>query len=77
MDWYKQGFKEEFDDADYEKFVVKLIHETEKAILVEYDDQEIWLPKSQLDDFDEFVYQEKDIITIEVADWLVEEKEMG
>lgn len=58
----------------YEEFSVKLVHETEEAVLIDDGDNEIWLPKSQLDDFDSWTYEKGDKITIYLADWLAEKR---
>lgn len=45
-----------------------LVHETENAWLVRIDKTEVWLPKSQCEDFDE------EEGTVEVPEWLATEK---
>jgi len=54
-----------------ELFYCDLVTETEMAILIDYDDEKIWLPKSQID----YGY-EKGSFWVEVPEWLAEEKEM-
>jgi len=46
---------------------------TDKAILIVYDGTEIWLPKSQVADCDN--YQEGDLnCTISITEWIANEK---
>lgn len=58
-----------------EEFSVQLLRETDAAIHVDHGAGKCWLPKSQIDyitgDADE-----GDYITVEVPQWLAEEKEM-
>ena len=59
---------------DKHKFEVEFIRETDAAILVLFDFDEIWLPKSQI----EWPggAEEGDEIEVHVPEWLAEEKEM-
>lgn len=50
--------------------------ETDKALLVEIDGDEHWIPKSQIDD-DSEVYQEGDEGELVVSMWLAEQKGIG
>lgn len=50
----------------------EFVTETEKAILVKYQDEEMWLPKSHISWCEEA--EPEDLIDIEVADWLAREK---
>ena len=77
MDWHKEGYGQEPTEPEYEEFDVEFLYETEKAILIECNRKKIWLPKSQLEEFDEFIHKEGDSITVYIADWIVDEKEMG
>lgn len=47
-----------------------LLKETEEAILLDVDGDEVWLPKSQI----EFDGERGDYIEVEVPDWLSEQK---
>lgn len=61
---------------------VKLINNTEKAVLVEtVDEEEVWLPFSQIDvtSFNNMFDEDNDLrkgksINIKVAEWLAKEK---
>lgn len=46
----------------------EIVHGTEKATLFRFDEEEVWLPLSQIEDLDTAEQ------TVEVADWLVEKK---
>lgn len=46
---------------------------TEKAILVIIDDEEIWLPKSQIE-YDEDVHNPDGTNVITVTEWIAEQK---
>lgn len=61
---------------DYEELNVEFIHETEEAVLIDDDNNKIWLPKSQLNEFDEDIHEKGDYITIKVAEWLAIQKEL-
>lgn len=50
---------------------VKALRETEKALLVEIEGEEFWLPKSQIDD-DSEVYKEDTEGTLVIPMWLAE-----
>jgi len=49
-------------------------HETEKAYLVEYEEEEYWLPKSQIVEEESDEIQLGETVTISVKRWLAEEK---
>lgn len=51
----------------------RCVRETAMAILVEVDDAEYWIPKSQIDD-DSEVYQDGDEGTLVIPEWLASEK---
>lgn len=56
---------------------VEFVRHTDKAILVRYDASEVWLPKSQIEDEEEFdwdAFDEDDDIDIIIPEWLAEEK---
>ncbi len=52
---------------------VTCLKETDKALLVEHEGVETWVPKSQVHD-DSEVYQEGQAGTLVVSLWLAEEK---
>jgi hypothetical protein len=53
---------------------VKLKRETDKAILVEYDGEDIWLPKSQLESIvNGPIGMVQDI---DISDWIAEQKDI-
>ena len=54
--------------------VEEFLRETTDAILVLYDDEEIWLPKSQID-YGSHEVGDTDF-GIEIAEWLATEKGM-
>jgi hypothetical protein len=51
-------------------------YQTEKAILVNYSLGEIWLPKSQICNFEDIDCENKDVQTIVIPEWLAIEKEL-
>lgn len=53
----------------------ELIHETDEAILVSDGDDEVWLPKSELDEPAEtWSFWINESIDLEVSVWLAQEK---
>lgn len=50
-----------------------VIGDTDKAILVEYDDEEVWLPRSQIDDGDKYETGDADV-TLAVTEFIAREK---
>jgi hypothetical protein len=58
--------------SETEEIYVEVKAETDKAILVDYEGKEYWLPKSQLEDWPDV----EDGGDIEVPLWLLEEKGM-
>lgn len=48
---------------------------TEKAVLIEYDDEKHWIPVSQLADGEDHNYEagDKDI-TVSVSEWIAKQK---
>ena len=65
--WYNNE-----EDQWTELDVDKVVAETDLAILVKMDGNDIWLPKSQLDDWPDV----GDSGTIIIKTWLAEEKEL-
>ena len=63
------------NDSDDYSFTVEIKHETKKAILINYNGQEYWLPKSQISwDVDAVKSGQKTKVVIPF--WLAEKKEM-
>jgi len=50
------------------------IKETDKALLIEYEGDEFWIPKSQIVDGDSEVDSEGDIGVLAITQWIAEEK---
>jgi len=48
----------------------EVVHETAQAVKLRFDGNEVWIPKSQLDDHDD------DYGTIVVSEWLAIDKEI-
>lgn len=48
----------------------EFMHETAQAVKLKFDGNEVWIPKSQLDDHDD------DYETIVIPEWLAVEKEI-
>ncbi len=46
--------------------------ETDKGVLIEFADKEVWLPKSQIEDWPD-IDEEGDVI---MPEWLAEDKEL-
>ena len=55
-----------------EIMVEEILSETDSAILIQYEGQEVWIPKSQLIDYCGNVRDQD--IEIEVTQWILEEK---
>lgn len=54
---------------------VKLIRQTDKAGLFEFEDgEEVWLPWSQIEENADDVSKDGDVGTLSVAEWLANEK---
>lgn len=58
----------EYTEIDYE-----LIHETEEAVLITDGDKEGWVPKSCVEDGQDFDYESE--TTLGMALWFAEENE--
>ncbi len=52
---------------------VKCVHETVKAILVEIDGDQVWIPQSQVDE-DSEVWSSGDEGTLIVSDWFADKE---
>ena len=50
------------------------IAETEAAILVQIDDEEVWIPRSQLHPEDNEVREVGDVGELVITEWIAEEK---
>jgi len=62
-------FKRELSISNVE-ITVEIKAETELAYLVSDGDLEMWIPKSQIEEFD----RSGDIATFQIPEWLAEEK---
>jgi len=51
----------------------RAIRETDKALLLDYENEEVWIPKSVIDD-DSEVWREEDEGELVVKDWFAEKK---
>jgi len=61
------------DEPTVTKRDVKCKKETDKALLCTVDDEDVWVPKSQVHD-DSEVYQEGDEGLLVVSEWLARQK---
>jgi hypothetical protein len=66
------------DDVEVTRDTVRfeeceVLRETEKALLVRIDGDEVWLPKSQLIDYED----ETDVTYIVMPRWLADAKELN
>ena len=57
--------------------VDEIKRETEKAFLVIVDEQEVWLPKSQVEDEGEHFKQGDTDVEIGITEWIAREKGLG
>lgn len=55
---------------------VRAMRETDKALLCRIEDEEVWIPKSQITD-DSEVYKQGDDGTLVITEWLANEKGLG
>lgn len=53
---------------------VDVLHETEAALLCEIDGQQVWIPKSQIDDDSEVYNAATSGGTLVVSQWIAEQK---
>jgi hypothetical protein len=53
--------------------VDKVLRETEKAFLVLVDGEEVWLPHSQIADWDDYEAGDENV-TMSVTEWIAEQK---
>ena len=59
------------------RFEVELKHETSKAMLVEFEGEEMWIPRSQIKDEEyDSVEGEDFLVAIWIPKWLADEKGM-
>jgi len=53
----------------------KILRETDKAILFEHESgEQVWLPLSQIEDFEDADWQQRQPTSIEVTDWIARQK---
>jgi len=57
--------------VEFENVICKA--ETDKAILVEIEGEEVWIPQSQVDD-DSHVWAKGDEGLLIISDWIAEQK---
>jgi hypothetical protein len=50
-----------------------VIRETENAFLIRYEGEEIWIPRSQLADADDYAAGDEDV-TLSVTEWIAKQK---
>lgn len=55
---------------------VKVIKATDKALLVKIEDEEVWIPQSQIDD-DSEVYKAGDEGDLVISQWIADQKGIG
>ena len=55
------------------ELVAKAIKSTDKAVLIETEGEEFWIPQSQIED-DSEVWEEGDEGTLVITDWIAEKK---
>lgn len=55
---------------------VEVLHETDAAILVNLDGEEIWIPKSQILDESEVFDMDSSGGTLVITEWIAMEKEL-
>jgi hypothetical protein len=54
---------------------LEIIHETESAFLLDDGYEEVWIPKSQIHNIQDFAHVEiGDVVNIEIPEWLAEDK---
>lgn len=53
--------------------VDRIVRETDKALLCDIGGEEMWLPKSQIADADDYCDGDEDV-EIAITDWLAKEK---
>lgn len=54
---------------------VEFLHHTELAVLVKDGDSEIWLPKSQIEDEEDWdILEREDPIEVSIPEWLAWDK---
>lgn len=64
------------EQEDPVRIEAKCIRETSAAILVEIGEEEVWIPKSQIDD-DSEVYKDGDEGTLVITAWIAKQKGIG
>ncbi len=60
-------------ESTFTKYGVKCKKETDKALLCTVDDEDVWVPKSQVH-ADSEVYQEGDEGDLVVSEWIARQK---
>lgn len=74
-DWYPhEEYDEEFGVNYLEIEFEEKIHETQKAILFRIQNEEVWIPKSVINDLTLTKERFKKSGTVEVAEWFAEKE---
>ena len=61
----------------FEQISCIYIHETDRAVLVDAGlGEDLWIPKSVIEDFDNYSYEKGDDIEISVAAWFCEKNDL-
>lgn len=55
--------------------VDEILHETDKAFLVRIGDEEIWLPYSQIEDYEDYEAGDQDV-EIAITEWIAEKHDL-
>jgi len=74
LDNFHHDLDHDFPPEEVRLDDVELVHETEKAILVRYEGEDYWIPKSQVLDFG--VMEPGQTGYLVIPEWLAEDKEM-
>ena len=65
------------DNQEFIEISCTFVHHTDKAVLINDGDREVWIPKSQISVLEDWYDLEPgDPLTIEIPEWLAEDKEL-
>lgn len=56
--------------------VDEIVRETEKAFLLRIDDEEVWIPKSQISNPEDYAEGDTNC-TVSITDWIANQKGLG
>ena len=62
---------------DIEYFTYEIKHETESAYLITDDYQDVWIPKSQIEDEKKFFSNGIEYLEFGIPEWLASDKGLG